>query len=107
VTLKLEASPHARIPDPNSVRDPAPREAPDLARRNHPGNPREGLMRFVLPKKFSTRTLDQIIASDEFQRAAAEAGEFLARRRKQGDAAIRDDLIQEARIRRMHEGGKP
>ena len=64
-------------------------------------------MRFLLPKKFSTRTLDQVIASDEFQRAAAEAGEFWARRRKQGDAAIRDDMIQEARIKYLHQGGKP
>ena len=52
--------------------------------------------------------IDKIIESDAFQAdAKSDAALFWERARKQGDAAIREDLIQEARIKYLHQGGKP
>jgi hypothetical protein len=52
--------------------------------------------------------IDKIIESEAFQAdAKSDAALFWERARKQGDAAIREDLIQEARIKCLHRGGKP
>lgn len=52
--------------------------------------------------------LDKIIESESFQaNAKSDAALFWERARQQGDAAIREDLIREAIIKCLHQGGKP
>jgi hypothetical protein len=72
----------------------------------------EGLTMFFpfgwKPPPHKQDSLDKIIASEAFQaNAKSDAAMFWERARKQGDAAIREDLIREARIKCLHRGGKP
>lgn len=57
------------------------------------------------PKRDS---LDKIIESEGFQaNANSDAALFWARRRKAVEPEVREAMIQEARIKYLHAGGKP
>lgn len=54
--------------------------------------------------------IDEMIESPawkETEREAAEAGKFWARVHKQAAPKVREALIEEARIKFLHRGGKP